>query len=183
MNTLRKLWLTVVCAAVLTSVLPAMAGPSWNDVYSKMNGLKDYHINYDYDGPQGNYKFDYDYKGGDINTTILKSKSDPSRKGTKIIYKKGAKQVIASTGSGTIARNLDHKDVVGRPFHESIWTMIFNQLPGKGKSAPKSTAEWGSGGSKFIWSNYTIYADSNGHIVKTERKDGTTPETREFSWK
>lgn len=182
MNTLRKLWLTVLCAAVLTSVLPAQAGPSWDDVKSKINKNKSYTLIYDYEGPSGIYTFDYAYAPNDIKTQITNSKSDPTRKGTVIIYKGGDK-VIANTGSGTIARNLDHADVVGRPFHQSIWKMIFDQLPG---STPKSTKEWKSGGSKFIWSNYTVYADKDANIVRTERKDGTTPEVREFksiTWK
>ena len=185
MNTLRKLWLTVLCAAVLTSVLPAMAGPSWDDVKNKIDKNKSYSLIYDYEGPSGIFTFDYQFAPDNIKTEITKSKSDPTRKGTVIIYKGGDK-VIASTGSGTIARNLDHKDVVGRPFHQSIWTMIMNQLPGKGKSEPKSTKPYKGDGSKFIWANYTIYADANGDIVKTERKDGTTPEVREFksiTWK
>ncbi|MCA9781096.1 MAG: hypothetical protein KC800_30460 [Candidatus Eremiobacteraeota bacterium] len=176
MNTLRKLWLTVLCAAVLTAVLPAQADVTWDSVKNKIKSNKNYNLTYDYNGPSGIFTFDYDYNDGSIKTEIKNSKSDPTRKGTVIIYKKGAKQVIASTGSGTIARNLDHKDVVGRPFHVSIWEMILGQVGGTPKAYDFK------GGKKFVFpGGYTIWADKDSNIVKTERKDGTTPETREFS--
>jgi hypothetical protein len=186
MNTLRKLWLTVLCAAVLTSVLPAMAGPTWADVRGKAENSKAFTLTYDYKGTiddkPGTATFQYTYNGPKDIKTVLTKCSVPSKKGAVLIYKGGDK-VLANTGGGTIARNLDHKDVTGRMFHQSIWKMIFDQLPGKN---PKSTKEWKNGGSKFIWSGYTIYANKAGDIVQTERKDGTTPETRKFksiSWK
>lgn len=176
MNTLRKLWLTALCAAVLTAILPAQADVTWDSVKNKIKSNKKYHVTYDYNGPQGIYSFDYDYDDGSIKTQIKDSKSDPSRKGTVIIYKKGAKQVIASTGGGTIARNLDHKDVVGRPFHVSIWDMILGQVGGTPKVSDYK------GGKKFVFpGGYTIWADKDSNIVKTERKAGTENETREFS--
>ena len=48
--------------------VPAVAGPSWDDVYNDMNGLKSYHVKYDYTGPSGIFKFDYTANDGGAGT-------------------------------------------------------------------------------------------------------------------
>lgn len=182
MNTLRKSWLMVVFAALVT-ILPAQADVTWKSVKDKINNNQNYSVIYEYEGPSGIYDFNYKYTGGDIRTEITDSKSDPTRRGTVIMYKKGGKQVIANSGGGTIARDLNHKDVVGRPFHQSLYGMILAQVKSLGE--PKAFDY--KGGKKFVFpGDYTIWANANSEIVKTQRKDGRTPEIREFknhAWK
>ena len=76
-----------------------------------------------------------------------------------------------------ITRNLTHKDVVGRPFHQSLLGMILDQVKSLGKPAVSSAG----GKTVFKFSGYTIWANDKGEITKTERKDGKSNETREFS--
>lgn len=181
MNTLRKVWLSVLATAFIVSVLPAHADVTWDQVTSKIAKAKDYSVTYKYHGPQGIYDFDYRWGGAShIRTEITNSKSDPSKRGTVIVYDKTwkADQIRAKTGGGLIVRNLTHKDVQGRPFHTSLYGMILDQVKGLGKptatkAGDKTTFKFGN--------QYTIWADGNGDIIKTERKDGKTPEVREFS--
>jgi hypothetical protein len=180
MNTWRKLWLSVFTTALIASILPAQAEVTWDQVKSKITGAKDYSVVYKYNGPNGVFDFDYRWAGDKIRTEITNSKTDPSRKGTVIVYDKSwkADQVRAKTGGGVITRNLTHKDVVGRPFHQSLFGMILDQTKSLGK--PKVTAQGDKTQFKF-GNDYTVWANSKAEIVKTERKDGTSKETRDFS--
>lgn len=184
MNSLRKLWLSVLATTLIASVLPAHAEVTWDQVKNKINGAKSYTVTYKYNGPVGQYDFDYRYGGDKIRTEITGSKSDPSRRGTVIVYDKSwkADQVRAKTGGGIITRNLTHKDVAGRPFHQSIYGIILDQTKGLGKpTVSKSGAN-----TQFKFSGgYTVWANDKAEIVKTDRKDGKQDETREFlthSW-
>lgn len=181
MHTLRRLCFSVFTLALVASVLPASAETTWDQVKSKVSGAKAYEVIYKYNGPQGIYDFDYRWGGPDhIRTEITSSKSDPSKKGTVIVYDKSwkADQVRAKTGGGVITRNLTHKDVQGRPFHTSLYGMILDQVKGLGKPVASKDGNR----TKFKFGNqYTIWASAEGDIVKTERKDGKTPEVREFT--
>lgn len=181
MNTWRKLWLSVLATALIAAVLPAQAEVTWDQVKQKITSAKSYSVTYKYNGPQGIYDFDYRWGGPDkIRTEVTQAKSDPSRKGSVIVYDRSwkADQVRAKTGGGVITRNLTHKDVAGRPFATSLYGMILDQVKSLGK--PKATAQ----GDKTLFtfgSEYSIWANSKGEIVKTERKDGRGKEVREFS--
>lgn len=179
MNIWRKLWLTIVATALVASTLPAHAEVTWDQVKQKINGAKDYSVTYKYNGPNGIFDFDYRWAGDKIRTEITNSKTDPTRKGTVIVYDKSwkADQVRAKTGGGMITRNLTHKDVVGRPFHQSLFGMILDQT--KSLGAPKVTQQGDKTQFKF-GNDYTVWANSKGEIIKTERKDGTAKEVREF---
>ena len=192
MNTWRKLWLSIFATALVASVMPAQADVTWDQVKQKITSAKDSSVTYKYNGPNGIYDFDYRWGGPDhIRTEITNSKTDPSKKGTVIVYDKSwkADQVRAKTGGGVITRNLTHKDVQGRPFATSLFGMILDQT--KSLGAPKASA---SGGGKI--DRYELYVDGrrmdttrvDGRIewdsaaesVKTERKDGKSKEIREF---
>lgn len=180
MNTWRKLWLSVLATALLTAVLPAQAQVTWDQVKQKITSAKDYSVTYKYNGPNGIFDFDYRWGGADkIRTEITNAKSDPSRKGTVIVYDKGwkADQVRAKTGGGVITRNLTHKDVQGRPFATSLYGMILDQVKSLGQ--PKVSTQ-GDRTQFSFGSDYIIWANSKAEIVKTERKDGKAKEVREF---
>lgn len=180
MNTWRKLWLSVFATALIASILPAQAEVTWDQVKSKITSAKDYSVTYKYNGPNGIFDFDYRWGGPDhIRTEILSSKSDPTRKGTVIVYDKSwkADQVRAKTGGGVITRNLTHKDVQGRPFATSLYGMILDQTKSLGK--PTVSAQGANTQFKF-GKDYTVWANAKGEIVKTERKDGKSKEVREF---
>lgn len=180
MNTWRKLWLSIFATALVASIMPAQADVTWDQVKQKITSAKDYSVTYKYNGPNGIYDFDYRWGGPDhIRTEITNSKSDPSKKGTVIVYDKSwkADQVRAKTGGGVITRNLTHKDVQGRPFATSLYGMILDQT--KSLGAPKASASGSNTQFKF-GGDYTVWANSKGEIVKTERKDGKSTEIREF---
>jgi hypothetical protein len=179
MNIWRKLWLTVLATAFLATISPAQAEVTWDAVKAKIAGAKDYSVIYKYNGPNGIFDFDYRWAGDKIRTEITSSKTDPSRKGTVIVYDKSwkADQVRAKTGGGVITRNLTHVDVVGRPFAQSLYGMILDQVKGLGQ--PKATAQ-GDKTQITFGKDYTIWANSKAEIIKTERKDGKTKEVREF---
>lgn len=159
----------------------AQAEVTWDQVKKKIQSANDYTVKYSYNGPQGIYDFDYRYgdKGDKIRTEITGSKSDRTRIGTVIVWDKSwsADKVRAKTGGGLITRNLTHKEVVGRPWHEGIFQMILRQV---GSATPKAKAA----GKETIFDfpgGYTITANDAAEIVQTRRKDGTSNETRVFS--
>lgn len=182
MNTLRKFWLTVLCAAVMVSILPAQAEVTWDQVKKKATSAKDYSVIYKYNGPSGIFDFDYRWAGDKIRTEVTDSKSDKSRRGSVIVYDKGwdANKVRAKTGGGVIVRNLDHADVKGRPFYQSLYGMILSQVASLGKP----TVSAAGANTKFTFKApggaYTVWANPNAEIIKTERKDGKQNEVREF---
>lgn len=182
MNTLRKIWLSTLCAVVMASVLPASAQVTWDAVKNKIKSAKDYTVTYKYNGPQGIYDFDYRWSPEAIRTEITDSKSDRSRRGTVIVYDKSwdAERVRAATGQGTIVRNLTHPDVVGRPFHQSLYQMILDQLDTLGQPTVSQSGD----NTRFVFrapgGNYTVWANANAEIIKTERKDGRSDEVREL---
>lgn len=178
MNTWRKLWLTIIATAFVAS--SAHAEVTWDKVKGKITSSKDYTVTYKYDGPQGKYEFDYRFAGGgsNIRTEITKSKSDPTRKGTVIVYDKSwdADKIRAKTGGGMIVRNLTHKDVEDRPFAEGIFQMILRQV---GSETPSAKAE-GSNTRFQFKSGYEIVANGKGEIVETRRKHKKVDESRWF---
>lgn len=179
----KALALTVALMGyVLMNAGSAQAAVTWDEVKAKAKKANDYHVIYKYEGPKGQFDFDYAYAGDKIRTEILRSKSDPSRKGTVIIYDKGwaTDKVRARVGGGMITRNLTHKDVEDTPFYQSIFDMIFAQVDKCGK--PTASQEGSNTVFRFKCASgeYTITANANGEIIKTDRKDGRDHETREF---
>ena len=124
---------------MLATVLPAQAEVTWNQVKQKIKSAKDYSVSYKYNGPSGIFDFDYRFAGDKVRTEIVDSKSDRSRRGTVIIYDKSwkADKIRAKTGGGMIIRNLTHKDVKGKPFHESLFGIILKQTDAAGKPRQK----------------------------------------------
>ncbi len=178
MNTWRKLWLTIFATALVVST--AHAEVSWDKVKGKITSAKDYSVDYKYDGPQGKYEFDYRFagSGSNIRTEITKAKSDPTKKGTVIVYDKSWNEgkIRAKTGGGMIVRNLTHDDVQDRPFHEGIFQMILRQV---GSETPSAKAEGSNTRFKFK-SGYEIVANGKGEIIETRRKHKKQDEEREF---
>lgn len=160
--------------------LPAQAKVTWEQVEKRIKASKDYVVKFNYNGAQGLYDFDYRYasKGSKIRTEITNSKSDRTRIGTIIVYDKGwnAGKVRAKTGSGFIVRNLTHKDVKGRPFHEGIFQIILRELVGQ---PTKATAR-----GKFTLFQFrdgsSIRVNDKAEIVETKRVDKGKREIRKF---
>lgn len=182
---MRRFNTGAIIASLLSVFLLASAASaevSWSDVKKKVNGAKSYSVIYKYSGPRGKFDFDYAFTGNGVRTEILRG-SDKSKIGTVIVYDAGwnKDRVRAKTGGGTIVRNITHDDVKDTPFYRSIYGMIFDQVDKLG--TPKATASGkntvftfkGAGG------QYRIWANENGEIVKTERKDKREKETRRFA--
>lgn len=159
----------------------ASAQVSWDAVKKKAESAKNYHVTYKYQGPRGQYDFDYAYSPQAIRTEILRSRSASSRVGTVILYDKkwNADRVRAKLGSGLITRKTTHKDVVETPFYRSIFGMVFDQIGGAKPRTKKS-------GSKTIFTfktaegSYKVWANSKAEILKTERRTRGKKEIRRF---
>lgn len=177
----RNIWLTALLAATLFTLIPAQAEVSWNQVKSKIKSAKNYTVTYKYDGPSGVYDMDYRWSPDKIRTEIVKSPKDRSKRGTVIVYDKSfsADKVRAKTGGGFIVRNLTHEDVKGKPFYQSLFGMILDQVSSLGQ--PKASKSGSNTLFSFSNGKYKVWADANGDIVKTKRKDGLVDETREFT--
>ena len=168
--------------AVVACASAAFADVTWDAVKGKITGAKDYTLVYKYEGPKGNFKFDYKAAPPKIRTEILEAKSDPSKAGTVSVYDPGAlaDKVRFKTGGGTITRNLTHKDVVGTAFANPIFTLILDAVKG---ITPTTKAD----GDKTQFSfktgtgTYSIWANKDAEITRTERIDGRDREVRDFS--
>lgn len=174
----------VVTTCALACSLQAFGEVSWDAVKKKVSDGKSYQVDYKYDGPKGNFKFDYRCNVPDkIRSEIMASKSDSSRVGTVVLYDTtwNADKVRAKSGGGLITRLTTHKDVEGTAFIKPVFSLVLEQAGGGKPSAvaegDKTRFEFKTGGGKM-----TIWANGSGDIVKTERIDtaSKTPEIREF---
>lgn len=175
--------LTILGLFVLSSA--ATAEVTWDAVKKKAKGAKSYHVTYEYSGPRGSFTFDYGFTRDAIRTQIMKSSPDKTKRGTVVVWDKSFKNgdyIRAKTGGGNVLRKTTHKEVENTPFYQSIFEMIFKQTDECG--APSSSAS----GDKTVFTfkcaggSYKVTTDSEGNILKTERRDGTEgDETREFS--
>lgn len=173
----------VTAALIFASAGSAFADVTWDAVKKKAQDAKSYEVDYKYDGPKGNFKFDYRaVVPGKIRTEIKDSKSDTSRIGTIIVYDADTNKdkVRYRTGGGVMSRNTTHKDVTGTPFAQPLFTMILEQV---GSAKPAVVPEGGRTRFDFKTGKgkYSIWANDSGDMVKTERIDGTARETREFT--
>jgi hypothetical protein len=179
----RPLGRFFTAACIIASSVGAFAEVTWDSVKSKVSGAQSYQVDYKYDGPKGNFKFDYRVVMPDkIRTEIKESKSDSSRVGSVIVYD-GAwnkDKVRAKSGGGLITRNTTHKDVEGTPFATPLFSMILSQIGGAKPTVvaegDRTRFDFKTGGG-----TYSVWANKNSEIVKTERIDKQVKETREFT--
>ncbi len=175
-----KIWALVASLMVIILGSQAHAQVSWNDVVKKAKSGESYHVTYRFFGERGEFDFDYTYgKNGDgIRTEVLRSNTDPSKRGTVIIFDKNfaSNKVVAHLGGGTIVRNTSHNEVVDTPFYRSLFGMIIGQVSGK----PSVATSGGNTVFTFNSSNgpYKIWVNSKADIVKTERRVGNVIEKR-----
>lgn len=183
MNLQKKVTLSALLAALFLTLIPAQAEVSWAQVKKKAESAKDYAIKYKYDGPNGKYDFDYRWSPDKVRTEITGSKSDPTKRGTVIVYDKGwnADKVRAKTGGGSITRNLTHKDVAGRPFYQSLFGMIFKETDKLGKPTVTKSGKDTKFTFKAPEGDYSVWANDSGEIVKTEAIKDRVKEIREIS--
>ena len=179
-----KLYKSLAGLIVLSVLLStgAWAEVSWDQVQKKARDAKSYQLTYSYKGPRGELDFDYAYAGDKIRTEIVRAKSDPSKKGTVIVYDKSWKpdMVRARIGGGEIIRKNSHKDVENTPFYQSIFEMIFSQTDKCGKPSAKAQGDKTQFTFKCPGYEYKIWANADGEIIKTEREVDHVTETRRF---
>ena len=171
-------------ACILATTVHAFADVTWDAVKKKVADGKSYSVDYKYKGPKG--EFDFDYRcivPGKIRSEIKSSKSDSTKVGSIVVYDTDWKsdKVKAKSGGGIITRNTTHKDVEDTPFATPVFNLVLSQI---GSATPKAIAEgdktrfeFKTGGGK-----YTVWANSDADITKTERIDTKLkePEIREF---
>jgi hypothetical protein len=180
MNRFRKIMTATVVAFLATSA--AFADVTWDAVKKKATSCKSYELTYNYDGPKGKLKFSYHIiLPGKIRTEILES-NDSSKVGTVLVYDadKDKDKVIAKIGGGVVPRKTSHKDVVGTPFYQSLFALIFDQIGG---GTPTTSSDGGK--TKFSFKTgsgtYNVWANAAGDITRTERNDGHEHETRDIN--
>lgn len=171
-----------VVGYLVLSVGTARAAVTWDSVVNKVKAAKSYEVLYRYKGPRGQYDFDYAWTPDQIRDKILRSKTNPDRRGTVIVWDKSwsPTKVRARIGGGIIVRNITHKDVRNTPFYQSLFQMIFNQVAQCGQ--PTVTQQGDLTVFHFQCANgpYTIWANSKSEIVRTQRQDDLQTETRVF---
>ena len=170
----------VSAACILASSLSAFADVTWDQVKKKVEDGKSYQVDYKYDGARGNFKFDYRaIVPGKIRSEIKSSSSDASRVGTVVVYDAdwNKDKVRAKAGGGLLTRNTTHKEVAGTAFVKPVFSLVVEQA---GSAKPTVTAEGGRTRFDFA-GGYSVWANGAGDIVRTERKDGTSKEVREFN--
>jgi hypothetical protein len=172
-------------ACILATTVHAFADVTWDAVKKKVADGKSYTVSYKYDGPKGNFKFDYrTVVPGKIRSEIKESKSDSTRVGIVAVYDTAADkgQVFFKSGGSVINRNLTHKDVVDTPFATPVFSLVLNQIGSASAKAvsegDKTRFEFNTGSGK-----YTVWANASGDITKTERIDNSakSKEVREFT--
>lgn len=174
-------FMTTVCFLACAS--SAFADVTWDAVKKKVADGKSYQVDYKYDGPKGQFKFDYrSVVPGKIRSEIKESKSDSSKVGTVVVYDAdwNKDKVRAKSGGGLVTRNTTHKDVEDTPFIEPVFNLILRQCGG---GSPKTISEGDKTRFEFKTGSgtYAVWANGSGEIVKSERIDKRVKEVREFS--
>lgn len=178
----KALKISTILLTLFLVTSAASAEVSWDAVKKKIASAKDYHVDYSYSGPRGDYDFDYAYAGNTVRTEIKKSKPDKTKTGTVILFDKNwnSDRIRAKTGSGLITRKLNHKEVVDTPFYRSLMGMILEQI-GSAKPQTKEVSGKTLFTFKVAGGSYRVWANKDAEIVKTERKTSEGDETRSFS--
>ncbi|MEW6280929.1 MAG: hypothetical protein AB1758_20105 [Candidatus Eremiobacterota bacterium] len=187
-TTLAALVLGMLGALVIGAPA-ARAEANWDAVKKKVESAKDYFVNYDYESTKkGKFKFEYAYVSpGKIRTKILRG-SDKNV-GTVIVYDvdKDPKHVIARVGTGQLVRGLDHADVKGTSFYQSVYGLILSDVKSgkpvtkageniRGQATTLFEFNVGAGGT------YRIYANDNNEILRSEKLEGgRVVEKRDFT--
>ncbi|MBI3927319.1 MAG: hypothetical protein HY319_17410 [Armatimonadetes bacterium] len=173
--------------ALVLNATGAQAEVTWDAVVKKLKSAKDYTVKYEYEGPKGKFEFDHrivDPNGSPkVRTEILNSKSEPGKKGTVLVYDPAwnKDKVRAKIGGGAITRNLTHKDVVDTPFYQGIFTIVMDQVAKCGKAAISKDGDKTVFRFKCGGGTYTVWANANAEIVRTERIADKVKEVRQFS--
>lgn len=170
-------------ACILATSVHAFADVTWDAVKKKVADGKSYSVDYKYQGPRGQFKFDYAAVVPDkIRSEIKESKSDSSKVGTIAVYDGAKGKVIFKVGGGgVITRTVEHDDVKNTAFIIPVFTLIVDQAGGGPKVVPegdRTRFEFKTGAGKM-----TVWANKDAEIVKSERIDEKTreKEVREFN--
>lgn len=182
---MRRFKFGAVVAGLISILLlstAASAQVSWSQVKKKAKSAKSYSVLYKYKGPRGRYDFNYSWSPSAIRTEILRAK-DRSRVGTVIVWdrKWNPKRIRAKVGGGLIVRKTSHKDVRDTPFHRSIYDMVFAQTDKLGKPKVAKSGNNTLFTFKSAGGRYRVWANAQGEILKTERRDRRTKEIRRFA--
>ncbi len=175
--------LTTVTMAVLGVFLLSQAATAvtWDDVKKKARS-GNFQVLYKFEGDRGDFEFKQQYAGDKIRTEILKSKSDPSRRGTVVYYDKSwkADAIRAKIGGGVIVRKLSHDDVEDTAFYRSIFDLIFTDTDACGE--PEASKQ----GSKTRFSfrcpggYYKVWVNEKAEIIKSEENTDRYKQSRRF---
>lgn len=109
----------------------ALAQPQlWTTVRAKMTGDTGYSMRYDYEGPEGAYKFNYVVQGD--GSKILTEVLEGSKRGagSRILYDPATDKENVNVKSSlvTLRRSLQSKDIQGSYLYQPLFRQLVDEL-------------------------------------------------------
>lgn len=186
----KLVWLLVAMLSALRVSAGLADEFSWSDLRSKLLNSSEYSLNYEYTGPDGNYRCHYVLQAGGakILTEVLAGSSRGS--GARILYD-GAKDkdnVTVQTSFLTLRRSTDSKDIKGSSLYQPLFQQLVEGLvePNPKKVVDKANHKILVFGDKAKTQDY-LEVDQQGNPIAAWRAEGGEVTTRitfaGLSWK
>ncbi len=125
-----------------TTALGASAQDLWKTARARMTGDDGYTMRYDYEGPEGAYKFNYVVQGdgAKIFTEVLEGSARGA--GSRILYDPAADKdnVSMKTHMLTLRRSLQAKDIQGSSLYQPLFRQLVEELV---ETQPRETVKAG----------------------------------------
>jgi hypothetical protein len=116
--------------AALALAAQAQDSPLWQKARSKMTGSTGYSMRYDYEGPEGLYKFHYVVQGdgSKILTEVLEGSA--RGEGSRILYDLAADKdnVTMQTHMLTLRRSLQARDIADSSLYQPLFRQLVEDL-------------------------------------------------------
>lgn len=127
----KRRWTAGLLALLwVAASLPASAQDLWKTARARMTGDDGYAMRYDYEGPEGAYKFNYVVQGdgAKIFTEVLEGSARGA--GSRILYDPAVDKdnVSMKTHMLTLRRSLQARDVQGSSLYQPLFRQLVEEL-------------------------------------------------------
>lgn len=126
----RRLTAGLIALVWIATGLSATAQDLWKTAKARMMGDDGYTMRYDYEGPEGVYKFNYVVQGdgAKILTEVLEGSARGS--GSRILYDPATdrENVSMKTHMLTLRRSLQAKDIQGSSLYQPLFRQLVEEL-------------------------------------------------------
>lgn len=120
----------LLCLTLTLAVASVAQEPLWKIARARMVGDSGYSMRYDYEGPEGAYKFRYVVQGngGKILTEVLDGSARGA--GSRILYDraKDKDNVSMKTHMLTLRRSLQAKDIQGSSLYQPLLRQLVEEM-------------------------------------------------------